>query len=190
MHVCLGSHALVYMCMWKPKVNLISGSGATSIFKYCLSLAWNPLTRLGPLASVSISISSTVGGRACTTVLAFQRGCCRYNWVLMLARQALSQLSGFFSLTLGLLLKSKKQSLTNAKALGSSGGWGEQGVVLRTVVWWAGAVVAASWTGVLRSRVKGGAVPSSGFGSVPPVGEGEGRTVSTVSFPGLLAPGS
>lgn len=46
-------------------------------------------------------------------------------------------------------------------------------MVLRAVVWWAGAVVAASWTGVLRSRVKGGAVPSSGFGSVPPVGEGE-----------------
>lgn len=49
----------------------------------------------------------------------------------MLARQALSQLSGFFSLMWCLLLKSKKQILTNAKALGSQC---VEGVVLRAVV--------------------------------------------------------
>jgi hypothetical protein len=55
MHVCLGSHALVHVCMWKPKVNVTSGSGAFHFAFETLPLTGLELTDSGHLAHESLS---------------------------------------------------------------------------------------------------------------------------------------
>lgn len=102
-YVCVGSHTLVYMCVWKPEVNLMQRLWCL-LFVFRDIVSHCPETHgfnkaAWPVSSpVFTSISSAVGLPACTTVLAFQRGCWRSYSGPRLLRQALQQLSHLFSL--------------------------------------------------------------------------------------------
>jgi hypothetical protein len=68
----------------------------------------------------------------------------------MIARQALSQLSGLFCLITVSAFEKYEATLNKCQGLREPGCVG--GLVLRTVVWLARAGVAASWPGVLKAR--------------------------------------